>query len=47
VDAFREEIEKLRHRRPRSAEELQLGLWSGAEAPQAPAAVPGGSPGKK
>ena len=25
VDAFREEIERLRHRRPRSAEELQLG----------------------
>jgi len=31
VDAFREEIEKLRHRRPRSAEDLQLGLWSQPE----------------
>jgi hypothetical protein len=28
VDAFREEIERLRHRRPRTAEDLQLGLWS-------------------
>jgi transcriptional repressor NrdR len=28
VDAFREEIERLRHRRPRSVEDLQLGLWS-------------------
>jgi len=31
VDAFHEEIERLRHRRPRSVEDLQLGLWSGAE----------------
>jgi transcriptional repressor NrdR len=30
VDAFHEEIERLRHRRPRSVEDLQLGLWSGA-----------------
>ncbi len=30
VDAFREEIERLRQRRPRSAEDLQLALWSGA-----------------
>ena len=32
VDAFREEIDRLRHRRPRTAEDLQLGLWSGAES---------------
>jgi transcriptional repressor NrdR len=31
VDAFREEIERLQHRRPRSAEELQLGLWAGLD----------------
>jgi transcriptional repressor NrdR len=31
VDAFREEIERLRHRRPRTVEELQLGLWSQPE----------------
>jgi transcriptional repressor NrdR len=31
VDAFREEIEKLRQRRPRSVEDLQLGLWSQPE----------------
>jgi transcriptional repressor NrdR len=31
VDAFREEIDRLRHRRPRSVEDLQLGLWSQAE----------------
>jgi transcriptional repressor NrdR len=31
VDAFHEEIERLRHRRPRSVEDLQLGLWSGIE----------------
>jgi len=31
VDAFHEEIERLRHRRPRSVEDLQLGLWSGTE----------------
>ena len=50
VDAFREEIDKLRHRRPRSAEELQLGLWSGADAPLSVAPTPGNgntSPGKK
>jgi transcriptional repressor NrdR len=31
VDAFHEEIERLRHRRPQSVEDLQLGLWSGVE----------------
>ena len=31
VDAFREQIERLQHRRPRSAEELQLGLWTGLD----------------
>ena len=31
VDAFREEIERLRHRRPRTVEDLQLGLWSQPE----------------
>lgn len=31
VEAFREEIERLRHRRPRSIEDVQLGLWSAAE----------------
>jgi hypothetical protein len=31
VDAFREEIDRLRHRRPRSVEDLQLGLWSQPE----------------
>jgi transcriptional repressor NrdR len=31
VDAFHEEIERLRHRRPRSIEDVQLGLWSGVE----------------
>ena len=31
VDAFHEEIERLRHRRPRSVEDLQLGLWSALE----------------
>ena len=30
VDAFREEIDRLRHRRPRSVEDMQLGLWSSA-----------------
>jgi transcriptional repressor NrdR len=30
VDAFREEIERLRQRRPPSAEDLQLALWSSA-----------------
>jgi transcriptional repressor NrdR len=29
VEAFREEIERLRQRRPQSAEDLQLALWSG------------------
>jgi transcriptional repressor NrdR len=32
VDAFREEIERLQHRRPRSAEDIQLALWSQPEA---------------
>ena len=31
VEAFREEIERLRQRRPRSAEDLQLALWSGTD----------------
>jgi transcriptional repressor NrdR len=31
VEAFREEIERLRHRRPRSVEDLQLALWSQPE----------------
>lgn len=31
VDAFREEIERLRHRRPRSVEDVQLALWSQAD----------------
>ena len=31
VDAFREEIDRLRQRRPTSVEDLQLGLWSGTE----------------
>ncbi len=31
VDAFREEIERMRHRRNREAE-AQLALWSAAEA---------------
>jgi transcriptional repressor NrdR len=31
VDAFREEIDRLRHRRPRSLEDVQLGLWSQPE----------------
>jgi transcriptional repressor NrdR len=34
VDAFREEIERLRLRRPRSAEDLQLALWTGTEPPR-------------
>jgi transcriptional repressor NrdR len=42
VDAFREEIEKLRHRRPRSAEDVQLALWSSSETGTAPR---GGEPG--
>ncbi len=32
VDAFREEIERLRHRRDRAAAEGQLALWSGDAA---------------
>ena len=32
VEAFREEIERLRQRRPRSAEDLQLALWSATDA---------------
>ena len=32
VDAFREEIERMRHRRNREAAEAQLALWSAAEA---------------
>lgn len=32
VDAFREEIERLQHRRPQSVEDLQLALWSVAES---------------
>ena len=28
---LREEIEKLRHRRPRTLEDVQLGLWSQPE----------------
>jgi transcriptional repressor NrdR len=31
VDAFREEIDRLRQRRPRTVEDLQLGLWSQPE----------------
>jgi transcriptional repressor NrdR len=31
VDAFREEIDRLRHRRPRSLDDVQLGLWSQPE----------------
>ena len=38
VDAFREEIERLRHRRPRSAEDVQLGLWTQRREP--PRATP-------
>jgi transcriptional repressor NrdR len=34
VDAFREEIDRLRHRRPRSVEDMQLGLWSSASPDQ-------------
>jgi transcriptional repressor NrdR len=36
VDAFHEEIEKLRHRRPRTVEDVQLALWSAAEGNVAP-----------
>jgi transcriptional repressor NrdR len=31
VDAFREEIDRMRHRRTRQEEENQLALWSGGE----------------
>ena len=31
VDAFREEIDRLRHRRPRTTEDLQLALWSAVD----------------
>jgi transcriptional repressor NrdR len=31
VDAFREEIDRLRHRRPQTTEDLQLALWSAEE----------------
>ena len=31
VDAFREEIERMRHRRTREEAENQLGLWTGSE----------------
>ena len=31
VDAFREEIDRLRHRRPRTTEDLQLALWSAGD----------------
>ncbi len=32
VDAFHEEIERLRHRRPRTVEDVQLALWASGEA---------------
>ena len=32
VDAFREEIDRMRHRRSREAAEAQLALWTAAEA---------------
>ena len=32
VDAFREEIDRMRHRRSREADEAQLALWTAAEA---------------
>jgi transcriptional repressor NrdR len=32
VEAFREEIERMRHRRSREATEAQLALWTAAEA---------------
>jgi transcriptional repressor NrdR len=49
VDAFREEIEKLRHRRSRSAEDVQLALWSAGEGPLpvGGARGPAGDDGKK
>jgi transcriptional repressor NrdR len=34
VDAFREEIERMRHRRTREEAENQLALWSGSEPPK-------------
>jgi transcriptional repressor NrdR len=34
VDAFREEIERLRHHRARREEEGQLPLWTGGETPR-------------
>jgi len=34
VDAFREEIDKLRHRRSHDAAESQLALWSGGDEPK-------------
>jgi len=34
VDAFREEIERMRHRRTREETENQLGLWTGSEPPK-------------
>lgn len=40
LDAFREEIERLRHRRTRPEAESQLVLWSAAENPEK-------NPGKK
>ena len=36
VDAFREEIDRLRHRRARGRDDIQLGLWAGADAPTKP-----------
>jgi transcriptional repressor NrdR len=42
VEAFREEIERLRHRRPRSVEDVQLALWSSGNETGAPAAPAGG-----
>lgn len=35
VEAFREEIERLRHQRQRDADETQLPLWEGIGAPPA------------
>ncbi len=48
VDAFHEEIERLRHRRPRSIEDVQLGLWSssGGEPERASDDEPNGNPGR-
>jgi transcriptional repressor NrdR len=33
VDAFREEIDRLRHRRTRGRDDIQLGLWGGLDPP--------------